>query len=40
MVIVAAKGSTGEAAAEPAPAQNPYAANQGDEAGESVDTKA
>ena len=40
MVVVAAKGSTGEApAADAAPGSNPYAANEG-ESGGSVDTKA
>lgn len=39
MVVVAAKGSTGEAPTEPAPAANPYANDEG-EAGGSVDTKA
>ena len=39
MVVVAAKGSTGEPAVEPHPAANPYAPHD-DEAGGSVDTKA
>ena len=39
MVVVAAKGSTGEAAAEPQ-AQNPYAENGDEEAGASIDTRA
>ncbi len=39
MVVVAAKGSTGETAVEPHPAANPYAPHD-DEAGGSVDTKA
>lgn len=39
MVVVAAKGSTGEAPTEPTPAANPYANDEG-EAGGSVDTKA
>ena len=39
MVVVAAKGSTGEPAVEPHPAANPYAPHDED-AGGSVDTKA
>ena len=40
MVVVAAKGSTGDGPApDPAPAANPYAANDGDPGG-SLDTKA
>jgi molecular chaperone GrpE len=39
MVVVAAKGSTGEASVEAAP-QNPYAGHGEDDAGASVDTKA
>lgn len=40
MVVVAAKGSTGDApGSDPAPAANPYAANDGDPGG-SLDTKA
>lgn len=39
MVVVAAKGSTGEAAGEASSGANPYAANDG-EAGGSVDTRA
>lgn len=40
MVVVAAKGSTGQAASEPGQAANPYAANDGDEGGPSVDKRA
>ena len=39
MVVVAAKGSTGEAAGEPQ-AQNPYAASDGEDAGAAVDRRA
>ncbi|MBN9318111.1 MAG: nucleotide exchange factor GrpE [Caulobacterales bacterium 68-7] len=40
MVVVAAKGSTGEAVAEPTAAANPYAGQSGDDSVHEVDTKA